>query len=852
MKTRRRLAVHRSSLVSLAVGAGALFANLGWSGAASAQQLAGAFPFPSTNVENGVTTSVLTSHELRDLYRFWRDAFIEDCGNDMRVRYPESGNDTRSEGVGYGMVIAAYMGDFEVFDGLWNYYQRASDGQLMHWRRNGCDAGGGGGDNGSAADADIDAAFGLIVANRQFPGQGYAQDAAGLVAAIRTRLFQNGCQGILTAGSQFSDCGCINPSYIPPGYYTSFGEVDQAGFWNNARNASYAYFAAVSNNNTGLVPAWSNSNGGTNLSGACTPQVAGGGQPNEFQADAARTPWRVAADYLWTGDPRAQTFLADIAGFANDQRIVQIVDRYSLQGQALNGNGNGAALDATGFRSTFTMGGFATAMTAMGQNDIDEFTGAWQSLYRPGDNIGAGGQELRAFNSSLALLYGLTVTGFAWDPAGDAPGRVTEPALNPAGGNLLDNGDFDEGLLGWEMGVFGAGASEAFAMHRDGEMRFRMQEVQTDEPYNIQFFQAVNVQPNQNYKISVTARAAAARQLRIVVGQQNEPYTAYGSLLNRRGEEPEVMLSTEAVVYDTVFRTPAAVTGPTRFAVQLGDSLSEVIIDDISLAPTDEPVSEVGDLIGVEPPPGQEPPAGEGDPDSTPQQPGGQDPVGGTPGEGAPGGGGTPGGGTPGGGTPSGGTPSGGTPSGGTPSGGVPPSPDLGTTGQLPGSDLPTGGAPPAISSGAPPLGASAPATPTGAPASPPAPGVRCSPQGTECAPYLCSPGLGLCYDRSTGYVWNPNTRDWRQPPEYGCGATYVFLPGTEACYDPATGYYYDQAEMTWKYWGDNYSEGPDPVPVDGDGCSVSAAGRGDAERGAWLAVGLLGAAFALRRRRNG
>src|SRR5688572_7904119 len=162
-------------------------------GLSSSTAAAQNFPFPSAKPVMGLTTNVLTTHELRAQYNEWKTRFIEVCPQgDARMRYPESGNDTRSEGVGYGMVIAAYFGDQDTFDGLWGYYQRASQNGLMNWRRDGCAAGGGGGDTGSAADADIDAAFGLIVANRQWGG--YAADASAMVGRVRQQLFMGGCQ----------------------------------------------------------------------------------------------------------------------------------------------------------------------------------------------------------------------------------------------------------------------------------------------------------------------------------------------------------------------------------------------------------------------------------------------------------------------------------------------------------------------------------------------------------------------------------------------------------------------------------------------------------------------------------
>jgi len=794
------------ALCAAFAGAAAL-GTLFVSSVASAQ----AFPFPSAKPEMGFTTGVLTSHELRAQYNLWKERFVERCGQgDARIRYPESGNDTRSEGVGYGMVIAAYFGDQATFDGLWDFYQRSSPGTgLMHWRRTGCDAGGGGGDTGSASDADIDAAFGLIVANRQWGG--YAADAGRVVAAIRTNLFQGGCQGILLAGSTFAACGCINPSYIPPGYYPAFGAADagQAAFWTTARNNSYTYLASVSDNNTGLVPAWSQSNGSLNLACPGAPQVSGGGATNQFQADAARTPWRVAVDYLWTANPSARTFLADIADFAASQRIVQIVDVYSLAGQPVGGNG-----DATGRRSTFTMGGFATAMSASSQENVDEFTGAWQSMYLPGDSIGANNTvSPRAFNSSLALLYGLAVTGYMWDPSGAAPTPVTEPTLNPQGDNQLENGDFDEGILGWSfanLGAAGTGA-EGFAMHRQGQLELKLQRAaaSADNAYEVRLNQIVSVQAAKNYRISFKAKADAERPIKVAVqfGGGDVPYEFFGALGNQRGEGP-VLVGTAMQTYEWVF-TSEGTRADAHFDIDVGDNLSGLVLDDVVFAETTLPPSVEGEGAATD------------------------NPVV-TPGE-------TPGGGQ------------GTTPPGGGAIGTV--NPGQGDVGSNP-----SGGV------GGPGVEGAAPARPSGG-----VPGnVASCTTDANCAGDLCSQELHLCYDADTGYVWDSTqkggTGDWTFPPQYfdqdgdgvnddDCGADYVFWPKLRGCYDPKTGYGWDPAASLWVFIGRDYrAEGPGRKggAAADSGCSMSeGAAGGHGQLG--LLASALGAALALgsRRRRS-
>lgn len=780
--SRRRSEHARAVVAGVALGAAAMsVTSLG-----HAQQ----FPFPSSNVTNGQRTGVLTSHELRALYDFWRGAFIEQCGADARMRYPESNNDTRSEGVGYGMVIAAYFGDRPTFDGLWNYYQRFQQNGLMRWRTNGCN---GSNDSGSAADADVDAAFGLIVADRQWPNQGYNGDAVQLLGAIRTQLFEGGCQGILLAGSDanFSNCGCTNPSYMPPAYYRSYAAVDtaNAAFWNNARTATYTYLANAQVDNTGLVPAWANSQGGTNLSN-CNPQVSGGGSPAQFQADAARTPWRVATDYVWTGNAQAQSFLTSMAGFiaSPPNRTVQIVDVYSLQGTPLGpggmGNLNPATLDATGRRSTFTMGGFATAMTASSQENLDRFTGAWQSMYLPGDSIDGN----HAFNTSLALLYGLVVTGYMWDPTPGAPNPTAqpEPPLVDQPGNLLDNGDFDQGFSNWTIENFGAGASEAYAMHKDGELVVQIEENQAEEPWNIPLYQFVNVQQGTNYLISFKARSTEARPIRVIIENLANPAAPYGQLINRFEDSEVVTIDGEMRTYETVF-TSTGTDAQARFSFQLGGSAAPVILDDVSFTVTDRPPSFRGELIGQEPPivggGGDGSGAGDGSGDGDLGAPSGPS----VPGE------------------------------------VVPP-------GAVPGGQV-----------GQPPAPGGAPPVTQGGPQS-----------DADCASPTCAcrfdVTLRMCYDVNTGYVYNAAVGQWQQPPVTDQCAPYYYWPRIQGCYDPATGYGYNSMTGAWQYVGQNFTI---DTGEDDSGCSVVRSPS--ASMTGWGVAGGLGLAAltAWRRRRR-
>lgn len=775
---------------------------------------AAAFPFPSGNT-TALRTGALTTHELRAQYEFWKEEFLEDCNDgSARVAYPENeGNDTRSEGVGYGMVIAAYMGDKDTFDKLHAYWRRfPTSGGLMNWRTFGC---GGGSEAGSASDADVDAALGLIIADKQWGG--YAGFANTVISAIRTaELLTCGGLRLLDPGSDgaFGSCGCLNPSYFAPGYYAAYAATDtqNAGLWNQTVGDAYANFTAIQNTQSGLVPAWSSATAVQTQN--CNFQVAGGGNENEYQSDAARVPWRVATDLAWTGSAPARTFLTRMLGWLNTgNRITHIVDRFQLGGAALppfvpggaNNNAplNNMTLDATGRRSTITMGAFATAGIAGTQEQLDRLVGAWQSLYRAGDNLGAGGAfEPHAFNNSLALLYGMLATGTMWNPLGANPTRIEEPVLVDQPNAVIQNGDFDEGLQGWNMELLGGVDAEGFAMHQDGEVHIVIQKVSgvPQTAYMLRLRQPIAIQANQNYRVSITARAAAPRLMRMFVGQRDEPYTTYFSLDDDpQAEGDGINLTTEMQTFSAVV-AGAATTGVVQLSLDFGDDAAEVVIDDVLVAPTSDPVTAPGTTIvtpPVTPDPNNPTPT---NPDGTPTTPG----AGGT-----------------------------GSNLGPINPNGDPGSPGLQPVGAVPGA---TNGLPP-VSTGRP--NGNGTCTVVDDPA---------------CNGFECSVPLGLCYD-ANGYVWdasqNGGQGGWSLPPYnvLGCGPLYVFLPTASTCYDPETGYYFNPETQQWVYWGDNYTAGQDD-PAD-DGCAMSGAPATGSSAG-WLLVGLLGAAggLAYRRRR--
>jgi endo-1,4-beta-D-glucanase Y len=130
-----------------------------------------------------------------------------------------------------------------------------------------------------------------------------------------------------------------NPSYFAPAYYRVFAAVTDNADWLKVVNSSYAIIErslnAVSGNEAnGLVPAWCNFAG--------EPVEAYSGPPLYFQHDSTRTPFRMAQDYCYFGEPRAKAYLEKISSFYTKVGVSNIVDGYELDGtprpsRAVNG-----------------------------------------------------------------------------------------------------------------------------------------------------------------------------------------------------------------------------------------------------------------------------------------------------------------------------------------------------------------------------------------------------------------------------------------------------------------------------------------------------------------------------------
>lgn len=267
------------------------------------------FPFPQNRRSpNCAYPTAASPSQITAAYGTWKSAFVvTDAAGNSRVKDP---NDTRnpnrtvSEGIGYGMLIAVYMADQALFDSLWSYEQVPSHldkNGLMNWLVTASDTVAG---TGGATDADEDMAWALVMADKQWPNQGYIDKAKAQIDLVSS-LELNPNTSLVKWGDN-SNTPTVHPDYFSPAYYRVFGAVTgNTSGWNGAISAGYALLAASHNATTGLVPDL------CMASGAPTANA----RDAVYGYDACRTPWRLGIDWCFNASADAHGILTLMASY---------------------------------------------------------------------------------------------------------------------------------------------------------------------------------------------------------------------------------------------------------------------------------------------------------------------------------------------------------------------------------------------------------------------------------------------------------------------------------------------------------------------------------------------------------
>lgn len=326
-----------------------------------------------------------------------------------------------SEGHGYGMLATALMAGHDpnaktYFDGLYRFYKdhpSSIHGALMAWQQV-ITSGGDiitnpdGGDD-SATDGDLDIAYALLLADKQWgsnQGINYLAEGKKVIQAILEKDV-NHREWTLKLGDWAGDSHPkygtgTRPSDFMLGHLKAFRSVTGNTDWDKVTDKTYGVINSVYqaySPNTGLLPDFIVKKDGTHQ--PAPPYYLEGANDNKYSWNSCRTPWRLPVDYLMTGDSRGKGQLAKMNSWIQQKTggdPSKIRAGYDLGGNSL------ASYNSVAFATPF-------AVSAM----IDSSNQQW--LNRLWDHsVKARTSDIAYFDNSIRLLSLITVSGNWWEP----------------------------------------------------------------------------------------------------------------------------------------------------------------------------------------------------------------------------------------------------------------------------------------------------------------------------------------------------------------------------------------------------------------------------------------------------
>jgi endo-1,4-beta-D-glucanase Y len=267
--------------------------------------------------------------------------YVDDEGRVVRW---DQGETTVSEGQSYAMLLATAVGDRQEFRRVWSWTAKnlqRPDG-LFSWLWEGGEVA----DRNAASDADLGAAYALLLASHRFHEHAYGVEALRIGRAILAEeTVSIKGRPVLVAGNWAQALpATIDPSYLIPRAFEALRAASGERSWSKLAQSGREIVARLTSGPDGLAPDWAQ----VAADGAVRPIPAPGGEPPpRYSYDAVRVP-------LWMAqscDPRDRRLAARSARFLSAAAADGISSAYSLEGEPLGGEGGAVALVGAGAAS---------------------------------------------------------------------------------------------------------------------------------------------------------------------------------------------------------------------------------------------------------------------------------------------------------------------------------------------------------------------------------------------------------------------------------------------------------------------------------------------------------------------
>ncbi len=354
--------------------------------------------------------------ETAAFYEIWKARYLAPgCAEgELRVRSaPATEAFTVSEGQGYGMLIAVMMEGYDpdaraTFDGLYRY-ARAHPSNitpgLMAWAQDarcrdidGADA---------ATDGDLDIAYALLKANRQWGSDGaidYAAEGQAMIRAILEAEIHPANSVLLGdwvgRGTQWYTG--TRTSDLMTGHFAAFGAATGEARWGEVADRAYRiveHLQAEHAPGTGLVPDFV-VDATTDRPAPAPADWLEGRHDGHYGWNACRVPWRLGMHALFGGDARAQRAVSVLTRWFREEtgdRPGRLRSGYRLDGRAF-GEGPSMAFTAP----------LALAAMVPGESDQAWLDALWAAI--------AAAPAEEYFGDSIKMLVMIVVSNNGWSP----------------------------------------------------------------------------------------------------------------------------------------------------------------------------------------------------------------------------------------------------------------------------------------------------------------------------------------------------------------------------------------------------------------------------------------------------
>ncbi|WPU93032.1 glycosyl hydrolase family 8 [Mucilaginibacter sabulilitoris] len=387
----------------------------------NAQAVLKPFPQHSAYTTGSVKPSHLPQQQLdkqvTTYYDQWKARYVKaGCAKDQYyIWFENKGKECVSEGQGYGMIITALMAGYDknaqiTFDGLYNYYKAhpaKSSPYLMAWAQgaNCKDI-----DRSTATDGDMDIAYSLLLAAKQWGTNGklnYLREAGIMIAAIMQHEINPKTYAVLLSDAiehDSKDYFDMRSSDFMPAHFKAFENILKNGKWQKAISNNYQLFSLMQTKyspDAGIIPDFIKDT-------YKTPRPA---QPNYLESpydgyynyNACRVPWRVATDYLLYGDKRSKAITDKINHWIRETtngNPDNISAGYTLAGNDIKGR----YFEALSFIAPFTVSAMVDKGNQQWLNKLWDYLVAFRL------------KDYDYYDNSIKMLDMIIVSGNYWKP----------------------------------------------------------------------------------------------------------------------------------------------------------------------------------------------------------------------------------------------------------------------------------------------------------------------------------------------------------------------------------------------------------------------------------------------------